>query len=292
MYRQRLPVYGRRDSSGLTVVESTGMQLTSFFAGSRRTSLIVILLVALCGIFFLWLRSPNHDALWSIVHLQCIPDQQLHQKPAPCAQVDESAGFVVLKDRKGSRHYLLMPSLKITGIESAVLLEPATPNYFEQAWQARHFLTDLANASIADDDVSFAVNSQFGRSQNQLHIHISCLRSDVKTRLAALSASIGPTWQPLAGGLSGHDYLARRVSATDLHQEGGFRELAAGVAGAREAMGSYSLAMAVLPGGDFVLLSTKRDLLALNLASTEEIQDHECVRSSDRPIGVKLEQRQ
>jgi CDP-diacylglycerol pyrophosphatase len=41
-------------------------------------------------------------------------------------------------------------------------------------------------------------------------------------------------------------------------------------------MGSYGLAMTALPAGDFLLLAVKRNLLQLNMASAEEIQDHSC----------------
>jgi CDP-diacylglycerol pyrophosphatase len=41
-------------------------------------------------------------------------------------------------------------------------------------------------------------------------------------------------------------------------------------------MGSYALAMVRQSDESFVLLATQRNLLALNLASAEEIQDHQC----------------
>lgn len=41
-------------------------------------------------------------------------------------------------------------------------------------------------------------------------------------------------------------------------------------------MGSYALAMARQSDNSFVLLATRRNLLVLNRASSEEIQDHQC----------------
>lgn len=79
------------------------------------------------------LKSSHPDALWRIVSQQCLPNQQMHNSPAPCAQVDTQAGFVVFKDRNGPLQYLLMPSAKITGIESPTVLDAATPNFFAQA---------------------------------------------------------------------------------------------------------------------------------------------------------------
>ncbi|MDI8083641.1 CDP-diacylglycerol diphosphatase, partial [Salmonella enterica subsp. enterica serovar Kentucky] len=39
------------------------------------------------------------------------------------------AGYVVFKDRHGPLQYLLMPTYRINGTESPLLLEPATPNF-------------------------------------------------------------------------------------------------------------------------------------------------------------------
>jgi CDP-diacylglycerol pyrophosphatase len=41
-------------------------------------------------------------------------------------------------------------------------------------------------------------------------------------------------------------------------------------------MGSFALALAQQSDGSLVLLATQRNLLALNRASAEEIQDHRC----------------
>ena len=52
--------------------------------------------------------------------------------------------------------------------------------------------------------------------------------------------------------------------------------LAEEVPEAREHMGSYALAMVRQSDNSFVLLATQRNLLMLNRASAEEIQDHQC----------------
>lgn len=87
---------------------------------------------------------------------------------------------MVLKDRNGPLQYLLMPTAKITGIESPQVLQPDTANFFALAWQARHFMADKLGKPIDDAAISLAINSEYGRTQNQLHIHISCLQPAVK----------------------------------------------------------------------------------------------------------------
>ncbi len=47
------------------------------------------------------LRVEAIDALWRIVSQQCLPNQQAHDNPAPCAQVDVPAGFVVFRIATG-----------------------------------------------------------------------------------------------------------------------------------------------------------------------------------------------
>jgi len=42
-------------------------------------------------------RSTDHDALWKIVHDQCVPGQTSHHDPAPCASLDLTDRWAVLK---------------------------------------------------------------------------------------------------------------------------------------------------------------------------------------------------
>jgi CDP-diacylglycerol pyrophosphatase len=250
----------------------------------RRWFLLLFMLLALAVVAIYWWLKPSHpDALWRIVSQQCLPNQQQRHHPAPCTQVDRAAGFVVLKDRNGPLQYLLMPTAKITGIESPQLLATTTPNFFQQAWQARRFMAQKYAKPIDDADISLAINSEYGRTQNQLHIHISCLSPAIKSRLTQLAPGVGQRWQSLPGGLLNHDYLARRVTPEQLAQQGAFRLLASGVADAEQHMGRFGLAMTALPDGDFLLLATERNLLRLNLASAEEIQDHHCRLLSPAP---------
>lgn len=252
----------------------------------RRILTVLITLLVLAAIIYAgyaWLKPSHPDALWHIVSQQCLPNQQKNHSPAPCAQADEQQGVVLLKDRNGPLQYLLIPIRKITGIESPLLLEPNAPNFFALAWQARHLMADKYGKPIDDGNISLAINAEYGRTQNQLHIHISCLQPEVKTQLAQVAGNAGKQWQPLPGGLMGHDYLMRRVSPSELAQAGAFHLLAQGVEGARDNMGHYGLAMTELPGGDFLLLATHLSLLPYTLASAEEIQDHRCTVLNPAP---------
>ncbi|VCV66264.1 CDP-diacylglycerol pyrophosphatase [Klebsiella pneumoniae] len=89
-------------------------------------ALLVAILAALAGGY--WLHSGNPDALRKIVLQQC-PHQQQQQNPSPCAEVNLKGGYVLFKDRNGPLQYLLMPTYRINGTESPLLLEPLTPNF-------------------------------------------------------------------------------------------------------------------------------------------------------------------
>ena len=170
---------------------------------------------------------------------------------------------MVLKDLNGPLQYLLMPTYRINGTESPLLTDPSTPNFFWLAWQARDFMSQKYGQPVPDRAVSLAINSRTGRTQNHFHIHISCIRPDVREQLDKNLANISSRW-------------LRRVTESELVQRSPFMMLAEEVPEAREHMGSYGLAMVRQSDNSFVLLATQRNLLTLNRASAEEIQDHQC----------------
>jgi CDP-diacylglycerol pyrophosphatase len=226
----------------------------------------------------------NSDVLWNIVHNLCVPDEKEHGKPAPCTAVDlrngEQNGYVVLKDLFGATQFLLIPTARITGIESSVLLAPDAPNYFARAWQSRVYIDRVVHRALPRDDVALAVNSVSGRTQNQLHIHIDCVRSDVRDALHKHETSIRDRWAPLRIVLAGHRYTAMRVEGEQLGQTNPFKLLADGLPGAREDMGHHTL---VVIGGSFsnghsgfIILDDHADPATGDKASGEELQDHTC----------------
>lgn len=224
------------------------------------------------------------DVLWKIVHDRCVPNEEQHGQPAPCTVVDLQAGvaggWVVLKDIRGTTQYLLIPTARVTGIEDPQVLQPGAPNYFAAAWRERGYTERAAGHALPRDALSLAVNSPFGRSQNQLHIHIDCIRPDVRDALRRRVATIGDNWTPLGVPLARHHYWAMRVSGEDLGGADPFKLLADKQPGAAAAMNRQTLVVVGvdLPGGHpgFVLLTTRLDLARGNHASGEELQDHAC----------------
>lgn len=241
---------------------------TRILIGVIVTSIVVI---AGCKVLSF---KHNADALWKIVSQQCVPNQQQNNDPAPCRLVDLHSGYVVMKDREGPLQFLLMPVKKTTGIESPVLLSPFTPNYFAEAWRVRHFMEERRGSAVDDSAVALSVNSQGGRTQNQLHIHISCLRPAIRRQLDSLNATLSEKWQSVQ--LGKHEYQLRILTRDELKKTSPFVRIANELPGAREEMGKYGIAVAAMPGERRVLMVIKRNLLMLNRGSAEELQDHSC----------------
>ncbi len=233
-------------------------------------------------------RDP--DALWRTVHERCVPDQRTRGDPAPCASVDlshgEQAGSVVLKDAKGDAQYLLIPTARIEGIESPAILAPDAPNYFAEAWAATRLVDARLHQTLPREDFALAINSKAARSQDQLHIHVDCIRADVRAALAPVAAGLDGTWRTLPMPLALHRYRA-------LWLPGGtpganpFRLLAASLADPATEMGRHTLVLVGAtrngqPG--FVLLDGMSGPLPamilpgirLGPGSGEELEDHGC----------------
>jgi len=233
-------------------------------------SLAIVIAVLSAAAFYYY---RNGEVLWQIVSEKCVPGMRQYGDPTPCQNVNLRQGYVVFKDIKGPLHYLLLPTAKITGMESPALLDPATPNLFFAAWQWRTLLI-AQDKPINDRAFALAINAQYGRSQNQLHIHISCLRPEVRQQLDTEAAELNEAWQSLT--LHGHRYLVRALSAAQVAQSSAFIRLATEVPGARNNMGQYGLALAALPDGRLALMALRRNWLMLNGGSAGELQDYTC----------------
>jgi len=209
---------------------------------SRVSPLVGLLLFAASCLVPGSTRAADPNKLWEIVHDKCVPREMRTGDPKPCAAVDVRhgirKGYAVLKDLVGPAQYLLIPTARITGIESPKILAPNAPNYFSEAWRRRSFFERRLHRTVPREDTSLAINSAEGRTQNQLHIHIDCVRPDVRDILRR--KNIGPGWRPIAARLAGHRYMGMRVAGSHLDANP-FKLLASRVPGARARMGTYSI---------------------------------------------------
>jgi CDP-diacylglycerol pyrophosphatase len=228
-------------------------------------------------------RELPPNTLWEVVHNVCVPGQSEHHDPRPCLHVDLSSGiesgFAILQDPRGGTQFLLVPTTRISGIESPTIRGPSALNYFAIAWEARTYINKSLHLTLPRDAVGLAINSAQSRTQDQMHIHISCIRNDVSKALHKNEEKIGNRWEPLNDLFVGHNYMAMWVAGEHLDLSNPFRILAAELPGASRDMANRSLVVIgfTRAGGTkgFVILAGQvyknRDL-----GNGEELLDNSC----------------
>jgi CDP-diacylglycerol pyrophosphatase len=223
--------------------------------------------------------AADPSALWKITDGKCVPHMRESNDPAPCAIVDLATGYVVLKDLIGATQYLLIPTTRISGIESPEVLAPNVPNYWDRAWRARLLTENRAGKPLPREALSLAINSPYGRTQDQLHIHIDCVRRDVRDMLAANRDAIIESWNAFPVPLAGQTWRARRVDGENLGTINPFRLLAKGDPDAGADMARHSLAVVGMTWRDnvagFALLDGTVEPDGTG-SSAEALQDHDC----------------
>jgi CDP-diacylglycerol pyrophosphatase len=229
-------------------------------------------------------RAADPSALWNIVNGQCVPHQEATHDPAPCTEVDLAQGvadgYALLKDIRGIAQFLLIPTARVSGIEDPALLRPDAPNYWPPAWQGRYQVEQRLHTTLPRDGFALAINSFYGRTQNQFHIHVDCINPQVRDTLKAHLADVGTTWAPFPVPLAGNDYRAIRIEQEYLGTIDPFRLLADGDPAAAADMGRHTL---VLVGETFsgeakgfILLDGQANLAAGIPGSGELLEDHSC----------------
>jgi CDP-diacylglycerol pyrophosphatase len=210
--------------------------------------------------------------------------------PLPCIEVDApqhpKRGYVVFKDRNGQFQYLVLPLARISGIESPTLLAPDSPNYLADAWTARMYVDAALHKRVPRDVIGMVVNSAYGRSQNQLHIHVDCIAPAVHAALQRLLPDITQQWATLSTRLPdskhGRPYMARWIKGSTLSVSP-FRLLADALP-TGDSMANHS--MVVVGARDrqgrpgFILLSTRADPATGNNGNSDNLQDTTCTLAS------------
>jgi len=225
---------------------------------------------------------PN--TLWEVVHNICVPGQSEHHDPSPCLQVNLTggieSGFAILRDPRGGIQFLLVPTARISGIESPVVRGPSALNYFDVAWESRILISEALHQSLPRDDIGLAINSAVSRSQDQMHIHFSCIRADVFEALRKDEGRIGNKWAPLSVPLLGHRYIAMWVTGEHLGPNNPFSFLADRLSGAMPDMGNRTLVVIGFTRTEgskgFVILADRINEETGDLANGEELLDHDC----------------
>jgi CDP-diacylglycerol pyrophosphatase len=254
----------------------------------RRISAVLGLSAWACVLAFASPARADPNALWRIVHGECVPHMDAGLGPKPCERVDLDGGVergvAILKDLVGVSQMLAIPTRRITGIEDPQMLAPNAPPVFAVAWGAKSLVEERLHRTLPREAVGLAINSKWARSQEQLHVHVDCLAIPVMKALAEYASALDSQWRAMTVPLQGRVYFARRVDSADLADVAPLKLFADGLEGARAHMGAYSLAAAGAtfdgkPG--FVLLADQSSLEGGGHA--EDLQDHDCAIARSTP---------
>jgi CDP-diacylglycerol pyrophosphatase len=172
---------------------------------------------------------------------------------------------------------LAIPTRRISGIEDPQMLAPDAPPVFADGWKAKAMVEARLDHPLPRQAVALALNSQWARSQDQLHVHVDCVAKPVAAALADYGPALDENWRAMTVPLAGRVYFARRLDSADLADADPIRLLADGLEGAKANLGAYSLAVVGAtfhgkPG--FILLADSSSLEGGGHA--EDIQDHNC----------------
>jgi CDP-diacylglycerol pyrophosphatase len=222
----------------------------------------VLLTAAALATFSAAAAMESRRALWGVVQM-CRINYEITGAAFPCLEANVTfgvrRGYVVLQSPLGNPDLILSPTRKITGVEESGLAAEDAPNYFDMAWSARSLLTRDGREPLAREDVALAVNSEFARTQDQLHIHIGCLSEDVKQSIAALGPELSPSrWRRLSQPIKGMMFWARTIGQDSLAGVNPFRIVADSLPDVRANRGAVTIVVAGARSagrGDFVLLA-------------------------------------
>jgi CDP-diacylglycerol pyrophosphatase len=257
MDRHRNPL----DKPRLAAVLAIGL-LASLLAFSARAQLAPAVLRPACAVA----RSPN--TLWSLARC-CAKDLLSDRNCRAYSKIDD---FIILKDNDPAKPeaYLIIPTTKVTGIEDRKIFLPPVADFWAYGWQQAQIYLKKPAA-----DTALAINSEYGRSQQQLHIHISCVRRDVAQALAENDGEIGADpAKPVEIPLGPQTHIYRVIRVPSLMAESPFA-LAAAMPGARADMAAQSIAViGSRTAGVYYVLETYHQ--GANPGAAEELLDQTC----------------
>ncbi|AUT62921.1 CDP-diacylglycerol diphosphatase [Paraburkholderia terrae] len=155
------------------------------------------------------IAAADPNALWNIVDHQCVPAARASGGAGFCTAVNLPGHYAILKDINGNTQYLLIPTDRVTGIESPSVLAADAPDYWADAWAARQYVGSRIGLTFPPDQLGLEINSQFRRTQNQLHIHMDCMQDDIIKDLARFRTIEPGQWHWTK--LDGSAYRVMRV---------------------------------------------------------------------------------
>jgi CDP-diacylglycerol pyrophosphatase len=131
----------------------------------------------------------------------------------------ENSEFIAMRDIKMCGcdsdfvHGLVIPKSKVTGVEDSQKPE----NIWPYAW-------DIAASRIDRQEIALAVNPQFRRSQDQLHVHIVRLKPDSRSRMKQIAVKhlrdLSSVWESAQRAASEMKWADYGVLVIASHEDG------------------------------------------------------------------------
>jgi CDP-diacylglycerol pyrophosphatase len=182
--------------------------------------------------------------------------------PMPPECHGTTATYVVLKGRPSTDHnFLLVPTRRVKGIECPYIWSASAPNYWLHAWgQAQ---PGGAGPVKYPAGIGLGINSAQARQQDQLHIHMAGILSDVQGQLgAAKNITADPKkWadsivsvKGIEGGKTNHRYYRALHAATLDHNL--FALLRDNVPAAKKDMSTQTIIVTKRSAGGFYVLNS------------------------------------
>jgi CDP-diacylglycerol pyrophosphatase len=218
-------------------------------------------------------RAFGRTMLWAVVNELCVPGFLKNDNAFPCLAVDgdvKAGGIAIVPDLWSSTHVLAVPTIRVSGIESAAVLSGNASHWFEGAWKARGYVYRNLGRTLPNEDIALAVNSRLSRTQDQLHIHIDCIRPDIRIALERLQPELSTEWSASPVTLNGKHYFARLLRQSDLEGVNPFRIVADGPGRGERNLAHMTIAIAAakLNADGFILLTGR--------GHAEDLLDHSC----------------
>jgi len=251
-----------------------------------RLLLTAVLLIAATAT-----EAADRNRLWHIVGA-CATAYRLMGVSFPCLKVElpdnnPNLGYAVLRPLRVD-DLILSPTRETAGIEDPFLQSDWAPNYFAAAWRARSFLRGPDGGPPPRDEVVLVINSEGSRSQDQLHIHIGCLRPDSRRFLDEAAQRMPlDVWTRVGPVVPGQVYFGERVRESDFERLNPFRIAAQGFVGATENPGRLMIMVvgARVRDEEDLLIAAFFEGVAgrLRHSGAEDLLDRSCTAPS--PLG-------
>lgn len=215
--------------------------------------------------------APRPNALYSLAGC-CSRDLKSNRG---CEVYDAQDAYIILKDNAPTKpeSYMIIPTAKVTGIDDKQVFDPPVVNFFQYGWTRAATYPGKPAVNTA-----LAINSVHARTENQLHIHMSCVRPDVDKVLQDNDSKIRSypaKFRKLKLPPNGNTYQTLRVASL-----GGNNSpflVIQKIRGVKGHMGQQSIALVGTErSGEYYLLATRFKKGDPQSGGAEELMDEAC----------------